>query len=77
MALLALALVCALLAFAVHAFLFVSIVLMSVLLGLMASNLRSAGNRGGVIAEVVAEAKGIRDDISATGDSGDGEHGET
>jgi hypothetical protein len=78
MALLALALVCALLAFAVHAFLFASIVLLSILLGLMASNLRLSRAQGGVIAEVVAEAKSFRDDLStATADAGDAEHGES
>jgi MMPL family len=78
-ALLAVALICALLALAVEAFAYISVVLMSVLLGLMASNLRSTRVRGGVIAEVVVEAKSLRADILSSGadDSGDAENAET
>jgi hypothetical protein len=67
--LLALAILLGLIGLAVHVMWFGSIVLMSVLFGLIASGLR--GQRGGVIAEmattVIVEAKSVADGISNSG----------
>jgi hypothetical protein len=61
LAIIALALVCGLLGLAVHVFWLAAIVLMSVLFGLIAANVR--GGRG-VIPELVAEVQGVADDLS-------------
>jgi hypothetical protein len=67
--LLALAILLGLIGLAVHVLWFGSIVLMSVLFGLISSGLR--GQRGGVIAEmattVMVEAKSVADGISSGG----------
>ena len=63
-AILALAIICGLIGLAVHVFGLASIVLMSVLLGLIAADVR--GRRGrGVISELVAEAKNVAEDITS------------
>jgi hypothetical protein len=63
-AILALAIICGLIGLAAHVFMLASIVLMSVLLGLIAADVR--GRRGrGVISELVAEAKNVADDITS------------
>jgi hypothetical protein len=61
LAIIGLALVCGLLGLVVHVFWLAAIVLMSVLFGLIAANVR--GGRG-VIPELVAEVQGIADDLS-------------
>jgi hypothetical protein len=70
--LLAVAILLGLIGLAVHVLWFGSIVLMSVLFGLIASGLR--GQRGGVIAEmattVMVEAKSVADGISNSGAKG-------
>jgi len=68
-AVLALALTCGLLGFAVHFFWFPSVVLMAILVGLTAAEMRS-GRRRGVISEVVAEARNVVEDITSRGESG-------
>lgn len=65
LALLALALGFGLVGFLVHLFWIVSVVLMSVLLGLIAANLRTSRSRGGVISDVVSEVRGIADDVTS------------
>jgi hypothetical protein len=69
LALLAVAILLGLIGLAVHVLWFGSIILMSVLFGLMAAGLR--GKRGGVIAEmattVLVEAKSVADGISSAG----------
>jgi hypothetical protein len=59
----ALALVCSVIGFAVHAFWFGSIVLMAMLFGLTAAELRTARGRG-IISEVVSEARIVTQEIT-------------
>jgi hypothetical protein len=66
---LVLALVFSLAGFEVRALWLVSIVLMTLLLGLMAAGLRGADGGGSVISEVVAEAKILREDIASSPES--------
>jgi hypothetical protein len=68
-AILSLALVSGLLGLALHVFWFVSIVLMAVLLGLIASTVRRRPGSG-VVSEVVAEAKSVAADIGSAGSTG-------
>jgi hypothetical protein len=60
---LVLALLCGLIGFSLHVLWLAAVVLMSVLLGLAAAELRGH-RRGGVIAEVVAEVKSVADNIT-------------
>jgi hypothetical protein len=60
LAIVGLALVCGLLGLVVHVFWLAAIVLMSVLFGLIAANVRGRG----VIPELMAEAQGIADNLS-------------
>jgi hypothetical protein len=60
----ALALVCSVIGFAVHAFWLASIVLMAILFGLVAAELRSARGRG-VISEVMSEARVITEEVTS------------
>jgi hypothetical protein len=68
-AILALAILLALIGLAVHIVLLGAIVLMAVLLGLLAADIRSGRGRG-VISELVAEAKHVAEDISSGGAAG-------
>ena len=65
LAVLALAFICGLVGFAVHFFWFAAVLLMAVLLGLAAAELR-AGRRRGLISEVAAEAKNVAADLTST-----------
>jgi hypothetical protein len=64
LAVLALTFICGLIGFAVHFLWFAAVLLMAVLLGLAAAELR-AGRRRGVISEVAAEAKNVAADITS------------
>jgi len=70
LAILALALICGLLGLAVHVMWFAAIVLMAVLLGLIASQLRGPRGGGvvsGVVSTVIVEAKSVGEDIARAG----------
>jgi hypothetical protein len=73
LAIIAVAVLCGVIGFAIHQFWFAAIVLMALLFGLIAANLRGSRAGGGVLSEVVAEVKNAAEELT----SGDETHDQT